>query len=274
MNMASANQDPFVYDLFVKQARVSKKLTELAQEVSALSAKEKVGQALPFVLCLREDAVPGSYRIMDGCRIRMCTSFNDLASHLTPNIEYLAIHIDSITNCGITVTEWSLMLTTITHLLKFKTPLTKRVIIRKTTPLSIIKQLKKTTVTGILLDISEFDPALCDFAMSQFLHKKPHWPRHIIDHLPGNTKIILDHLNKSVITLTPRQQQVLELLCKRGLTNRLIGNMLSISETTVKIHVGAIMKAYGVKTRTQLIVMAKHQDCNTCPAISCGSHPI
>jgi two-component system nitrate/nitrite response regulator NarP len=54
--------------------------------------------------------------------------------------------------------------------------------------------------------------------------------------------------------LTPRQSQVLKLICHRGLSNKAIGNILKISESTVKIHTSAILKRYGVKNRTQLVL--------------------
>ena len=56
------------------------------------------------------------------------------------------------------------------------------------------------------------------------------------------------------IKLTPRQQQVTTLVCHRGLSNKAIANILKISESTVKIHISAILKRYGVKNRTQLVL--------------------
>ncbi len=58
--------------------------------------------------------------------------------------------------------------------------------------------------------------------------------------------------------LTPRQSQVLKLICHRGLSNKAIGNILKISESTVKIHTSAILKRYGVKNRTQLVLAYNH----------------
>ena len=56
------------------------------------------------------------------------------------------------------------------------------------------------------------------------------------------------------LSLTPRQSQVLKLICHRGLSNKAIGNILKISESTVKIHTSAILRRYGVKNRTQLVL--------------------
>ncbi|WP_233222431.1 helix-turn-helix transcriptional regulator [Allosphingosinicella deserti] len=52
--------------------------------------------------------------------------------------------------------------------------------------------------------------------------------------------------------LTPRQQEVLRLLAM-GLPNRDIASTLNISESTVKVHLRAIMAQTGVTNRTQVV---------------------
>jgi DNA-binding NarL/FixJ family response regulator len=61
-------------------------------------------------------------------------------------------------------------------------------------------------------------------------------------------------VHKNTITVTPRQSQIVDLILERGLSNKKIAQALNITESTVKIHVSAILKAYGVRTRTQLVV--------------------
>jgi DNA-binding CsgD family transcriptional regulator len=56
------------------------------------------------------------------------------------------------------------------------------------------------------------------------------------------------------ISLTYRQYQIANLICQRGLTNHQIAKQLDISDSTVKMHIGIILKKYGVQHRTQLIV--------------------
>ena len=56
------------------------------------------------------------------------------------------------------------------------------------------------------------------------------------------------------VDLTDRQSQVARLVCHRGLSNKAVANILNISESTVKIHMSAILKKYGVKNRTQLVL--------------------
>jgi DNA-binding NarL/FixJ family response regulator len=65
--------------------------------------------------------------------------------------------------------------------------------------------------------------------------------------------ISVDEFN-SKFKLTPRQQQVLKLVCHRGLSNKSIAGILKISESTVKIHISSILKEYGVRNRTQLVL--------------------
>lgn len=52
--------------------------------------------------------------------------------------------------------------------------------------------------------------------------------------------------------LTPRQLDVLRLLA-RGLSNKAIASELNISESTVKVHIRAIMERTGMLNRTQIV---------------------
>lgn len=62
----------------------------------------------------------------------------------------------------------------------------------------------------------------------------------------------------TAIKLTPRQSQILALVSERGASNKIIARMLDISESTVKLHVSAILKKYGVRNRTQLAIFSKN----------------
>jgi two-component system nitrate/nitrite response regulator NarL len=59
------------------------------------------------------------------------------------------------------------------------------------------------------------------------------------------------------IDLTPRQSQVLKLIQERGCSNKHIAKILNLTESTVKLHVGGILKKYNLKNRTQLAVFSK-----------------
>ncbi|MCU0896180.1 MAG: response regulator transcription factor [Burkholderiales bacterium] len=55
--------------------------------------------------------------------------------------------------------------------------------------------------------------------------------------------------------LTPRQADVLALLLK-GHSNKLIARKLDITESTVKVHVSAVLQSLNVTTRTQALIAA------------------
>ncbi len=57
------------------------------------------------------------------------------------------------------------------------------------------------------------------------------------------------------LDLTRRQTDVFELLAL-GLSNKEIGRQLAVSEGTVKLHVGALLKKFGLNNRTQAAVKA------------------
>jgi DNA-binding CsgD family transcriptional regulator len=56
------------------------------------------------------------------------------------------------------------------------------------------------------------------------------------------------------ITLTFRQEQVYNMICK-GMTNYQIARRLELSESTVKMHIGILLKKYRAQHRSQLIVL-------------------
>jgi DNA-binding NarL/FixJ family response regulator len=58
------------------------------------------------------------------------------------------------------------------------------------------------------------------------------------------------------LLLTPREQQVLDLLC-RGLRNKDIAKHLSVSDSTVKVHLRHIFKKLKVKGRLALLRFAE-----------------
>lgn len=65
-------------------------------------------------------------------------------------------------------------------------------------------------------------------------------------------------LDRSLDTrrLTPRQRDVLKLMAE-GLSNKEIARKLSIAEATTKIHAAALMRALGVRNRTEAAVLVK-----------------
>nr|WP_312374259.1 response regulator transcription factor [Delftia acidovorans] len=76
-------------------------------------------------------------------------------------------------------------------------------------------------------------------------------PRHLLAQPPGQDEIAPQ------LSLSPRQQQVFDLLVQ-GHPNKRIAFDLSVSEGTVKAHVAAIMRRFGVVNRVQLLRAAEN----------------
>ena len=53
--------------------------------------------------------------------------------------------------------------------------------------------------------------------------------------------------------LSAKQEQVLKLL-RQGQSNKVIASQLGLSEATVKVHLGCIMRKLGVANRTQVAI--------------------
>ncbi|MGQ0710655.1 MAG: response regulator [Rhodoferax sp.] len=95
--------------------------------------------------------------------------------------------------------------------------------------------------------------------------------RKVLDgqlYTPAQNAQVFDHQypppSNPTAPLSPKQEQVLgELLA--GRSNPDIARLLSISEETVKTHVAAILRHFGVQNRTQAVVAA--QRCGYRPSV-------
>lgn len=180
------------------------------------------------------------------------SDWEELAGELKKGHQHLLFHVEMMERMSMTVPEF---LQTLETMRQFKNShaVIVSAIIRKHTPYQTIKQLKKSGITCISLDFRDWSVGEVAEGAAYFLRGEAYWPRHIIDQLPGadpkSTKV-----KPQGIVLTARQQEVFNLVCRRGLSNKRIAQTLKISESTVKIHVSAILKSYGVRSRTQLVV--------------------
>ncbi len=129
------------------------------------------------------------------------------------------------------------------------------VIVDKTCGSATLKDLQKSDIDGIIPKILCFGYDTTKIAVNALLNREYYWPKSLMDMLSGEK--VQSSLSKG-INLTPRQTQVLGLVCNRGLSNKKIANILKISESTVKIHISDILKIYGVRNRTQLVLAASN----------------
>jgi DNA-binding NarL/FixJ family response regulator len=182
---------------------------------------------------------------------KLCENWGELNEVLKLNPHQIVFHVDMIHLSNVTVHEFVSMIDTLSKVVTNK-KIPIAISIEKTTPLSLIKELQKSTIFGIVPSAETFGYAETYKGLEALYNRIPYYPKYILDQLFGAKKSI----TKNTITLTIRQAQVVSLIAERGLTNKKIAQALNITESTVKIHVSAILKAYGVRTRTQLALVA------------------
>ena len=67
-----------------------------------------------------------------------------------------------------------------------------------------------------------------------------------------------DQAPQQSLTLSERQLQVLELLAQ-GMSNRMIGQQLFLSEHTIRWHVQGLLEALGASSRTEAVFLARRK---------------
>jgi DNA-binding NarL/FixJ family response regulator len=200
----------------------------------------------------------GSVSKVIKCTYTLPSTWTELTQEIEHGAEFLAFHLNMIDKSELPTAEFISAIQTIRRFCKYKesNPLKIMVLITPHTPFHRIKELQRLSISGIGLDLTCYpleEVARCTEAL---LAGKAYWPKHILSQLPGQPPKKVSAKN-NVIHISPRQQQVLNLIKTRGLANKQIAKALAISENTVKMHVGDIMRAYGVRTRVQLAVLAQ-----------------
>jgi len=130
--------------------------------------------------------------------------------------------------------------------------------VNKNTTLQQVKEAQKSEMFGIVPSISDYDIIETTRGLCAQWNNIPYWPKHILDELPGAKKPAVKV--QTEINLTPRQEQILHLIQERGASNKTIAKTLHITESTVKLHVGIVLKKFGVKNRTQLALFGKSKN--------------
>jgi DNA-binding CsgD family transcriptional regulator len=130
-------------------------------------------------------------------------------------------------------------------------------IVGDSTPPSIIKQVMKMSAISFILPRigGSFTYDMIKEAVKKQIEGDTVPHRCITDLFKSRTKALKPASDD--IKLTTRQAQIMEMICSKGASNKVIARMLDLSESTVKLHVGHIFKKYGVKSRTQLAVFSR-----------------
>lgn len=125
------------------------------------------------------------------------------------------------------------------------------------TPVAVLKQIQKMEIWKGWALRADPDVPYQDVidAVGLFITGQNVIPPSIQERLSPQVK----KKKSTEISLTPRQSQILDLVATRGASNKAIARTLKISESTVKLHMSAILKKYGCRNRTQLAVFNRSQ---------------
>lgn len=137
-----------------------------------------------------------------------------------------------------------------------------------------LKRLREQGFAGkvLLFTVSDAEPDVRDamrFGADGYLLKDME-PEHLIERLrevlrgslvisPSLTNVLAQALrapqSASSLDLTDRERQVLKMIAA-GLSNKMIGNKLGITEGTVKVHVKNLLHKLGLRSRVEAAVWA------------------
>lgn len=165
--------------------------------------------------------------------------------------------------CSDSCTDVFDILSTTRTILKVKSSSTAPVIgvaISSQADTSAIKNILTTDIRGFLYDISNADTVEeTRSAIEILLDGKNYVNKELLTKIKPQRKYGYYRPTKNVkgIQLTVRQEQILNLICTRGSSNKSIARILNLSESTIKLHIGAILKKYGLRNRTQLALFTR-----------------
>lgn len=180
------------------------------------------------------------------CDIEIASTWDELSVLLrTSAPSTIFFHVDMIEDSA------HEFVSTLESLIKFSHPRHKAnigAIIGKNTPLNLVEELQQTKVIGIVPGYMSWGETEAQQGILHLVDAIPYWPKHILKQLPRHEI----KSKKYNVELSYRQQQILNLIQVRGISNKQIADTLKIKEGTVKLHVGILLKKYGVQNRTQL----------------------
>lgn len=179
------------------------------------------------------------------------TSVSTMPVLITISDEIADQPVDVDGKCTLTLSEMVSAIKTIS-ISRFDKNTTKvAILVSKPVSKEVIKRYRDAGAHGIIPKVVGFSFQVSLKSYEELLNKGESWSLDAIERAtPRQSK--KQSTDESGMELTERQSQVRKLLCELGLSNKAIARQLNISESTVKIHVGTILKRYGVRNRTQL----------------------
>lgn len=186
-------------------------------------------------------------------RFRVATNWVELTDALRSHPAVILLHQDMACGNDVPLVEFVHMIKTLCKIALIREPMIGIAIEKHCTP-EMMREFRQLDIAGIVPVVSNFGISRTMHAIDLLLAHKQSWPKDLVSEIMNSKK---QSRCKHEIRLTARQKQVMELVCHRGLPNKTIAAMLNITESTVKIHISAILKEYGVRNRTQLALAAR-----------------
>ena len=115
-------------------------------------------------------------------------------------------------------------------------------------PFTLVKQLKASGVKSLIPKISAHGFDSCISANQEFLTHGEVWPSYLINYNVAHTS------SAGIVPLTHMQKQIAYIIATRGLSNKQLSAHFGLADSTIKMHIGIILKKYGVQNRTQLVL--------------------
>ncbi len=184
------------------------------------------------------------------CNTKYCTNWDELSIAMVDKPEFIVFHESVMDDVQVNASDF---VKAFNILLKCNscTDTVLGISITPTTSYELVQELMDNGIQCFVPGYANFGKDACLGALKEIKELGKTLSTNIIKNLPKITKKLS---SKYKIHLTARQEEVLKLICNRGLSNKQIAKTLLISESTVKIHVSAVMKVYAVKNRTQLVL--------------------
>lgn len=114
-----------------------------------------------------------------------------------------------------------------------------------------IRTILATGVKGYIPKRSEVK--VFNNALKLIIEGGSYVPPNLLENTPLNA---LSGRNIGIKTLTTRQSQVLDLIAQ-GKSNKQIAYDMGVSESTVKLHINALLRSLHVSNRTQAVITAQ-----------------
>jgi DNA-binding NarL/FixJ family response regulator len=203
------------------------------------------------------DDMISKLEIDNNCQIEVCNSWHNFLSILNSRGDWpipalMLFDLNAYKALGISAAELSNMLVSFYKCAGTENKTILGIVIERICTPDVIKEIRKSDVLGLMPGSLVFGYENTSAALGNLLTARSHWSKKITDMVSKEFK----HVSVAGIYLTDRQKQVLALVCNRGLSNKKIAQILHITESTVKVHISAILKEYGVRNRTQLALAA------------------